>query len=191
MALADDDVGIVLEETREAMEKSIRSLRHELQRIRTGRANTALLEGIQIDYYGAPTPLNQLANLSAPDPRLIVISPYDKGSLQAIEKAIQASDLGLTPANDGKLIRIPIPPLTEERRKEFVKQVKRHAEHHKLGVREARREGLAMLKEFESEGSLPADDRRRADKKVQDLTDQYVKKIDDGSAQKEKEILQV
>jgi ribosome recycling factor len=189
--MADEDVGVVLEASREAMEKSIRSLRHELQRIRTGRANTALLDGIQIDYYGTPTPLNQLANLNTPDPRLIVVSPYDKGSLQAIEKAIQASDLGLTPSNDGKLIRIPIPALTEERRRDLVKQVKKHGEHHKLGVREARREALSMLKELESDGSLPADEKRRADKKVQDLTDDYVKKIDDASAQKEKEILQV
>ena len=189
--MADEDVGVVLEESREAMEKSIRSLRHELQRIRTGRANTALLDGIQIDYSRTPTPLHQLANLNTPDPRLIVVSPYDKGSLQAIEKAGQASDLGLTPSNDGKLIRIPIPPLTEERRRELVKQVKKHSEHHKLGVREARREALSMLKELESDGSLPADEKRRADKKVQDLTDDYVKKIDDASAQKEKEILQV
>jgi ribosome recycling factor len=189
--MADEDVGVVLEASREAMEKSIRSLRYELQRIRTGRANTALLDGIQIDYYGTPTPLNQLANLNTPDPRLIVVSPYDKGSLQAIEKAIQASDLGLTPSNDGKLIRIPIPPLTEERRRDLVKQVKKHGEHHKLGVREARREALSMLKELEGDGSLPADEKRRADKKVQDLTDDYVKKIDDASAQKEKEILQV
>jgi ribosome recycling factor len=189
--VADDDVGVVLEETREAMEKSIRSLRHELQRIRTGRANTALLDGIQVDYYGTPTPLNQLANLTTPDPRLIVISPYDKGSAQAIEKAIQASDLGLTPSNDGKLIRIPIPALTEERRKDLVKQVKKHGEHHKLGVRDARREALAMLKDLEGDGSLPADEKHRADKKVQDLTDEYVKKIDDADAQKEKEVLQV
>ncbi|UCE87019.1 MAG: ribosome recycling factor [Deltaproteobacteria bacterium] len=189
--MADEDVDLVLEETREAMEKSIRSLRHELQRVRTGRANTALLDGIQVDYYGTPTPLNQLANLNTPDPRLIVVSAYDKGSLQSIEKAIQASDLGLTPSNDGKLIRIPIPPLTEERRRDLVKQVKKHAEHHKLGVRDARREALSMLKDLEGDGSLPADEKRRADKKVQDLTDEYVKRIDEVTAQKEKEILQV
>ena len=189
--MADGDIDIILEETGEAMEKSVRSLRHELQRIRTGRANPALLDGIQVDYYGTPTALNQLANLSTPDPRLIVVSPYDKGSMQAIEKAIQASDLGLTPNNDGKVIRIPIPMLTEERRKDLVKQVKKHGEHHKLGIRDARRESLGMLKDLQNDGTLPADEKRQADKKVQDLTDGYVKKIDDAAAQKEKEILQV
>lgn len=189
--MAEGDVDIVLEEAREGMEKSLRSLRHELQRVRTGRANTALLDGIQIDYYGSPTPLKQIANLTTPDPRLIVVSPYDKGSLQAIEKAIQASDLGLTPSNDGKLIRIPIPPLTEERRREFVKHVKKLSEDHKLGVRDARREALALLKELEGEGGLPADEKRRADKKVQDVTDEYTRRIDEAADQKEKEILQV
>ena len=115
----------MLDEAKDAMDKSLRGLRAELQKVRTGRANPALLDGIQVDYYGTPTPLNQLANLSAPDPRLIVISPYDKGSLAAIEKAIRASNLGLTPSNDGKVVRIPIPPLTEERRKELVKHVKK------------------------------------------------------------------
>ncbi len=137
--MADDETGLVLEEAREEMEKSLRSLRIDLQKIRTGRANPALLDGIQVDYYGTPTPLNQLAHLSAPEPSLIVISPYDKGALGAIERAIQGSDLGLTPANDGKLVRIPIPPLTEERRKELVKHVKKLGEDHKTGVREARR----------------------------------------------------
>jgi ribosome recycling factor len=164
--MAEEDIAVVCDEAREAMEKSIRSLRADLQKVRTGRANTALLDGIQIDYYGTPTPLNQLANLTTPDPRLIVISPYDKGVLQAIERAIQTSDLGFTPNNDGKVVRIPIPPLT-------------------------RREAISMLKELESDGTLPADERRRGDKKMQDLTDEYVKKIDEMSTQKEKEVLQV
>ncbi len=133
--MADDDLGLVQGEAKEGMEKSLRSLRAELQKVRTGRASTALLDGIQVDYYGTPTPLNQLANLTTPDPRLIVISPYDKGAMQAIEKAIQTSDLGLTPSYDGKVVRIPIPPLTEERRKELVKHVHRLAEDHKVGVR--------------------------------------------------------
>lgn len=187
----DDDVDVVFEETRSSMEKALRALRHELQRIRTGRANTALLDGIQIDYYGTPTPLSQLANLSTPDPRLIVISPYDKGSLQAIERAIQASDLGLTPSNDGKVVRIPIPPLTEERRRDLVKHVRKLAEHHKLGVRDARRDALAMLKDLESGGGMSADEKRRAERRVQDLTDDHVKKVDQAASQKEKEILQV
>jgi ribosome recycling factor len=184
------DVDLVISEAKDAMEKAVKGLRHELSRVRTGRANAQLLDGIQADYYGTRTPLNQMANLTVPDPRLIVISPYDKSALQAIEKAIQASDLGLTPQNDGKVIRIPIPPLTEERRKELVKHVARMAEERKVGVREARRDGLAMLKDLEADG-LPADDRHRADKKIQDLHDDYVKKVDEVRAQKEKEILEV
>jgi ribosome recycling factor len=188
--MAEEDLGVVYDECREAMEKAMRSLKADLQKVRTGRASTALLDGLQVDYYGTPTPLNQLANLTVPDPRLIVIAPYDKGAMQGIERAIQTSDLGLTPNNDGKVIRIPIPPLTEERRKELVKHVKRAAEEHKVGVRDARRDALAMLKDLEGDG-LPADEKRRAEKKVQDFTDEYVKKIDHLIQQKEQEILQV
>ncbi len=173
------------------MEKSIRSLRADLQKVRTGRASTALLDGVQVDYYGSPTPLNQMANLTTPDPRLIVISPYDKSMIQPVEKAIQTSDLGLTPSNNGKVVRIPIPPLTEERRKELVKHVHRLSEDHKVGVREARRDALSMLKDLVSDGSVPQDDGRQADKKIQALTDDCVKKIADVSSQKEEEILQV
>ena len=189
--MADDDSGIVIEEANEAMDKSIRSLRKDLQKVRTGRATTALLDGLQVDYFGTATPLNQLANLSAPDPRMLVINPYDKSSIGAIERAVQTSDMGLTPANDGKLVRISIPPLTEERRKDLVKQVKKMAEDHKVGVREARRDALALLKEMEGDGQLPADDRRRAEKDVQDLTDQFVGKIDEMTSQKESEVLGV
>ena len=189
--MADEgDVEVVLGESQEAMEKALRSLRHDLQKVRTGRANTQLLEGMTAEYYGTQTPFNQLASLTVPDPRLIVISPYDKSSIRAIEKAIQASDLGLTPQNDGKLIRIPIPPLTEERRKELVKHVHKLAEEHKLGVRAARRDALALLKDLERDG-LSSDDRHRADKRIQDLTDEYVKKLDEVTAHKEKEILEV
>ncbi len=186
-----EELELVMSEAEEGMKKSLGHLRADLKKIRTGRANPALLDGIQVDYYGTMTPLNQLANLTAPDPKLIVISPYDKGALQGIEKAIQASDLGLTPSNDGKVVRIPIPPLTEERRKELVKHVKKVAEDHKLGVRDARRDALSALKGFESDGSLPADDRRRGEKQVQELTDRYVKEIDEQADGKEQEILQV
>jgi len=186
----EGDVEVVLGESQEAMEKALRSLRHELQKVRTGRANAQILDGLTAEYYGAQTPLNQLANLTVPDPRLIVISPYDKSAIRAIEKAIQASDLGLTPQNDGKVIRIPIPSLTEERRKELVKHVHKLAEEHKVGVREARRDGLAMLKDLEGDG-LSSDDRHRADKRIQDLTDEYVKKVDEVTTHKEKEILEV
>jgi ribosome recycling factor len=189
--MSEEDVAVVLDEAKEAMEKSIRSFRIELQKVRTGRANPAILDGIQVDYYGTPTPLNQLANLTAPDPRLIVISPYDKGALPEIERAIMKADLGLTPANDGKLVRIPIPPLTEERRKELVKQIKKSAEHHKIGVREARRGAVSLLKDLESDGSVPKDERRRGEKAIQDLTDENVKKLDEMTEQKEEEVLQV
>ncbi len=189
--MADDDAGLVLGEAEQAMDKALGSLRRDLQKVRTGRASTALLDGIAVDYYGTLTPLNQLANLSTPDPRLIVINPYDKGAFGDIERAIQTSDLGLQPSNDGKLIRIAIPPLTEERRKALVKQVRKMAEGHKVGVREARRDALSMLKEMEGEGILPKDDRHRAEKKVQDLTDEFVGKIEGVSGQKEKDVLEV
>ena len=189
--MADGDAAMVFEEAKGAMDKSVRSLRTELQKVRTGRASTALLDGIQVDYYGTMTPLNQLANLSSPDPRLIVVSPYDKGAMSGIEKAILTSDLGLTPTNDGKVVRIPIPPLTEQRRKDLVKHVHRLAEEHKVGVREARRDALTLLKDLETEGTLPADDKRREEKRIQTLTDDYSKKIEETSAQKEQEILQV
>lgn len=181
----------VIAHAKDEMEKSVHHLKEDLRKVRTGRANPALLDGIRVDYYGTPTPLNKLANLSAPDPRTIVISPFDRGVLSAIEKAIQASDLGLSPNNDGKLIRCPVPPLTEQRRKELVKHVKKAAEHHKLGVREARREALAALKQLEADGDLPSDDRARAEKRVQALTDEFVKQIDGQAEQKEQEILQV
>ncbi len=187
----DEDVNVALGEAKSGMERSIQHLRLDLQKIRTGRANPSLLNDLSVDYYGTPTPLNQLASLSAPDPRLIVVSVYDKGALTAIERAIQTSDLGLTPANDGKLIRVPIPPLTEERRKDLVKHVHKLAEDHKLGIRDARREALAVLKDLEKAGGLSVDDLRRAEKKVQDLTDEFVKKIDETSSQKEQEILEV
>jgi len=191
MAGADaDDVGVVLQEAGDGMDKAVASLRKDLRKIRTGRASTALLDGIHVDYYGTATPLNQLANLTVPDPRMIVISPYDKGSLSGIERAIQASDLGLTPQNDGKVVRISVPPLTEERRKDLVRQVKKIAEEHKVGVREARRDALSMLKDLQSDG-LSEDDRHRGEKQVQDLTDQHVRRIDELADAKEKEVLEV
>ncbi len=181
----------IKQEAEQRMGKSLEALGHHFNKIRTGRAHPSLLDGIRLEYYGADTPLNQMANLTTPDPRLIVISPYDKSMIQPVEKAIQTSDLGLTPSNDGKVVRIPIPPLTEERRKELVKHVHRLSEDHKVGVREARRDALSMLKDLVSDGSVPQDDGRQAEKKIQALTDDYVKKIDETSSQKEEEILQV
>jgi ribosome recycling factor len=189
--MADNDVAVIQDGAREGMEKAVRSLKAELQKIRTGRAHVALLDGIQADYYGTPTPLNQLANLTTPDPRLIVVSPYDKGSLGDIEKAIMKADLGLSPSNDGKVVRVPVPPLTEERRKELVKHVHRAAEGHKVGIRESRRDSLSLLKDLESDGALPKDDKHREEKKIQALTDAMVKNVDAVAAQKEEDILQV
>jgi ribosome recycling factor len=188
--MSEEDVAMVVDETKAGMGKALRSLRAELQKVRTGRASAALLDSVQVDYYGTPTPLNQLANLSTPDPRLIVIAPYDKGAFQDIEKAILKADLGLSPSNDGKVVRVPVPPLTEERRKEFVKHVHRLAEDRKVGVREARRDGLSLLKELAAEG-LSEDEKRREEKNIQALTDDFVKQIDQIAAAKEEEILQV
>ncbi|HLX38312.1 MAG TPA: ribosome recycling factor, partial [Candidatus Binataceae bacterium] len=137
----------IIELARSEMEKAVEAFRHELTRVRTGRASTGLVEGLQVNYYGAKTPIRQVASLAAPEPRLIVITPYDKTALHEIEKAIQSSDLGLTPQNDGKVIRIPIPELTQERRKELVKHVKKIAEEHRVGVRNHRRDANDMLKE--------------------------------------------
>ena len=189
--MAQEDVALVEDEAKQAMEKSVRSLRADLQKVRTGRASAALLDGIQVDYYGTPTPLNQMANLTTPDPRLIVVNPFDKSMIQAVEKAIQASDLGLTPSNDGKIVRIPIPALTEERRKQLVKHVKALAEDHKVGVREGRRDSLSMLKDLVTDGAVPQDEGHLAEKKVQSLTDAFVKQIDELISAKEEEILEV
>ena len=188
--MADDDVGLVLEESRDTMDKAIQSFRKELQRVRTGRASTMLLDGVTVDYFDTPTPINQLANLTTPDPRLIVISPYDKSASANIERAILASDLGLTPSSDGSVIRIAIPTLTEERRKDLVKQVRKLAEEHKVGIREGRREAISLLKELENDG-LGKDDRRRGEKSVQDLTDEFTARVDELTADKEKEVLEV
>lgn len=187
----EEEVELVLEECRDAMQKTEDNYKHALIKVRTGRASTALLDGIMVNYYDTPTPLKQLAGLSVPDPRLIVISPFDKSCLSDVEKAVQSANLGLTPANDGRVVRIPIPPLTEERRKELVKQVKKIAEDHRVGLREGRREALSLLKDMEKDGSLPKDDTRRAEKRVQEVTDEFVERIDELTAQKEKEVLEV
>lgn len=186
----EEDVGAVIDEGRDGMKKAVERFRKELTKIRTGRASTSILDGIMVDYFDTPTPLNQLATLSVPDPRMIVVSPFDKSSIGSIEKTIQGSDLGLTPTNDGKVIRIQIPPLTEERRKTLVRQVRKIAEEHRVRVRDARRDALSLLKDLEDDG-LSKDDRHRAEKRVQDLTDEFVKKIDDQTAQKEKDVLEV
>jgi ribosome recycling factor len=178
-------------DTEHKMEQSLAALRKELSRIRTGRASLALLEGIGVDYYGTPTPLNQLATLAVPESRLITIQPWDKSQIGLIEKAIQRSDLGLTPVNDGKMIRLAIPPLTAERRKDLVKQVKKIGEETKIALRNVRREGNDALKEREKAKQISEDDWRRSQEQMQKLTDRYITHVDEILTTKEHEILEV
>ena len=183
--------GEVIELARSEMEKSVEAFRHELTRVRTGRASTGLVEGLHVNYYGAKTPIRQVASLAAPEPRLIIITPYDKTALHEIEKAIQSSDLGLTPQNDGKIIRIPIPELTQERRKELVKHVKKIAEDHRVGVRNHRRDANDMLKDLHKEKKITDDDLRAAEARVQQFTTDFIEKLDKVLAAKEAEIMEV
>lgn len=176
---------------RQEMEKAVEALKHELSRVRTGRASTALVENLQVNYYGAKTPLRQLASLAAPEPRLLVITPYDRSAMHEIEKAIQTSDLGLMPHNDGKVIRIPIPELTQERRKELVKHVRKIAEEFRVSVRNHRRDANDMLKDLHKEKKVADDDFRTAEAKVQQFTTEYIEKIDKVLAAKEAEIMEV
>jgi ribosome recycling factor len=173
------------------MEGSIAALRKELGKVRTGRASTSLLEGILVEYYGTSTPLNQLATLSAPEPRLLVIQPFDRKALGEIEKAILKSDLGLTPANDGKIIRVPIPQLTEDRRKDLVKHVKKIAEEFRVSMRNHRRLAIEHLKEAEKKKELTADEFKHGQDRVQKITDDYIARIDKVLKGKEEEIMEV
>ncbi len=181
----------VLSETKSDMEKSVDALAKELKRIRTGRASLALLDGIMVDYYGSPTPINQLATLSIPEARQILIQPWDSQALQDIERAILKSELGLTPSNDGKLIRIVLPPLTEERRRELVKIVKKMAEEFKVQVRNHRREANEMLKEMKKGKEITEDDLHRGQEQVQKITDEFTARLDAVAADKEKEIMEI
>src|SRR5215208_1583580 len=173
------------------MDKSVEHARSEFTTVRTGRASAALLDRITVDYYWTPTPLKQLATIGVPEPRLLSVQPFDPSSIKNVEKAIQESDLGLTPSNDGKLIRLPIPQLTEERRKELVKVVRHMAEEHRVAVREVRRDVLRHLQELARNGDVGDDDERRAEAEVQKLTDGHTKHIDDLLKHKEAEIMEV
>ncbi|HEY1339876.1 MAG TPA: ribosome recycling factor [Bryobacteraceae bacterium] len=173
------------------MEKAMSDLQHEMAAIRTGRASLGILDHIRVDYYGTPTPLNQLANLHVPEPSLITITPWDVSQIGPIEKAIRTSDLGLNPANDGKMIRLPIPPLTEERRKELVKKLHAAAEHHRVSVRNVRRDGNEAVKKLLKDKKITEDDDKRAHDEIQKLTDGYMAKIDAAAKTKEKEILEI
>ena len=181
----------VYQEVEHKMERSLAALRKDLSRIRTGRASLALLDGIAVDYYGTPTPLSQLATLAVPESRLITIQPWDKSQLGLMEKAIQRSDLGLTPINDGKIIRLAIPPLTEERRKELVKQVKKIGEETKIALRNIRREGNETLKSLEKTKKIAEDDLRRGQEQVQKITDGFTVKVDEILQAKERELMEV
>lgn len=175
----------------ERMDAAVEHLKHELSGLRTGRASLALLDGIKVDYYGTPTPLKQVANLGVPESRLMTVQPWEPGLIKEIEKAIQASGLGLTPSNDGKIIRLPVPPLSEERRRDLIKICKKHGEESKVSIRAVRRDGNEDLKKLHKEAKLAEDELRRAEAEIQKLTDQYIQKIDQILKKKEEEILEV
>jgi len=180
----------ILSEMREKMNKTIEALKREFSKLRTGRASTALLDGIRVDCYDTQMPLDQVASLSVPESRLILIKPWDQSIIGEIEKSILKSELGLTPMNDGKMIRIPIPPLTEERRKELAKLAKKMAEEGKISIRNHRREANEYLKELKNEKEISEDEAFRGQEEVQKITDEFIKKIDEITSEKEKEIME-
>jgi len=180
-----------LADAKRRMDRSIDATIHEFNSVRTGRASPALLDRVSIDYYGTQTPLKNLASISAPEARMLIVQPFDPGSLKSIERAIQESDLGLTPSNDGKIIRLPIPTLTEERRKELVKVVRRVGEDGKVAIRNVRRDVMQHLKELVVNGEVGDDEERRAEQQVQKVTDEHTKAIDDLLKAKESEIMEV
>lgn len=181
----------VKSKTSAGMVKALESFRRDLSKVRTGRASLALLDDVRVDYYGTPTPLNQVAALAVPEPRLITIQPWEKNLAGEIEKAILKADLGLNPSSDGQLIRLVFPPLTEDRRKEMVKQVKRLGEEAKIAVRNVRREGNDTLKKFEKDKEITEDDLKRGEKEIQDVTDDYVARVDKVIAEKEKDLMEI
>ncbi len=190
--MSDDDlVSGLLDDARERMHKCVESTRHEFGSVRTGRASPALLDRISVDYYGAVTPLKQLATISAPEARMLTIQPYDKSSIKAIEKAIMESDIGLTPSNDGSIIRLVLPELTEERRRELVKVVSGIAEEGRVAIRNVRRDVMKDLRELKEDGEIGADDEHRAEGELQKVTDTRVSELDDLLKLKEDEILEV
>ena len=177
--------------TRGGMDKALEALRRDLSKVRTGRASVAILDDVRVDYYGTPTPLNQVGSLTVPEPRLITIQPWEKKLIPEIERAIQKADLGINPTSDGITIRLAFPPLTEERRKEMVKQVKKMGEEGKIAVRSARRDANEALKKLLKDKAISEDDEKRDEKEIQELTDDYVARIDKIVADKEKELLEI
>ena len=181
----------ILLETEEHMEKSITALKDNFAAVRTGRANAMVLDRIKVDYYGVQTPINQMAGIKTPEAQLLVIEPWDKSMLRAIEHAILQSDLGVTPSNDGTVIRLPFPSLTEERRRDLVKQCKTLAEETRVAIRNARREANASIEKAEKKDNLPEDDARRAEQEVQKLTDKYIDEVDAIFKKKEAEVMEI
>jgi len=185
------NIADILADTSARMDKSIDIFKRDLSTIRTGRASPALLENLIIDYYGVPTPLNQVASITAPEARMITVQPWDKGSLLNIERSLSQSELGLNPSNDGNLIRVPIPPLTQERRRDLVKLLKRKAEDGKIAVRNIRRDALEQLRGMERDKQISQDDNRRAQENLQKVTNKHISQTDETSSNKESEIMQV
>ncbi len=181
----------IFNEFKAKADQTVSDLTRDLAKVRTGRANLALLDGIKVDYYGAPTPLNGVASLAVADPRLITIKPWDKTVLGAVEKALREANIGITPQNDGEIIRLPIPPLTEERRKELVKKVRQMAEDHRVAIRNHRRDTNALLKDFEKSGDISEDDCKRALERVQKEVASAIVRVDEIVAKKEKEVMEV
>ncbi len=180
----------IYQEVKDGMQSTLDSLVKEFAGVRTGRATTALVDGILVDYFGAQTQMKQLATISVPESRLIVIQPWDKSVVPEVEKAIQRSNLGLNPVSDGKTLRIPVPPLTEERRRDLVKVVKKKAEDRRVSVRNTRRDGNDLLKQMEKDKEISEDDNRRAQERIQKLTDEFIRKVDEVTAKKEKEVME-
>lgn len=181
----------VLREAESKMNKSVEHFGAELTHIRTGRANPALIDKVMVAYYGTPTPLNQLAQISAPEPRLLVVQVYDKSQIGAVEKALRTSDQGLNPANDGQVIRVPIPPLTEERRKEYVKLVRQKAEEARVAIRNVRRDELHRIESMQKQGEVAEDEAKRAGARLQKITESEIEKVDGLAARKEREVMEV
>ena len=181
----------LIKNTEEKMNKTVSVLERDFKSIRAGRANASVLDRITVDYYGAPTPIEQMAAVSVPEPRILMIQPWDANSIKDIEKAILISDIGINPQNDGRVIRLAFPPLTEERRKEIVKDVKKFAEDNKVAIRNTRRDAIEKLKALKKANTITEDDVANGEKKIQNLTDKFCKEIDDLAAIKEKEILEI
>jgi ribosome recycling factor len=181
----------ITSDAEDGMKKAVDSFKRDLQKIRTGRANTSMLDGIKVDYYGTPTPVNQVATVQVVDARLITVKPWEKNMIAVIDKAIRASDLGINPVADSELVRLPIPPLTQERRKELAKVVGKQTEEARVAVRSARRDAMDMIKDAEKDKQITEDERKKGEAKVQELTDKYVAQIEDIAKAKEKEIMEL